>query len=298
MNALRLLTPTLLLAGALTARASVSYSAAGSSYLQDFNSLPTDPPSNGSLQGTGAGQYVNGWADDSTTIAATQISLPGWYLYHPIAPASEAGSNGHQRFREGTGQNTGSFWAFASGGASDSEKALGSIGSTTVAGNGANMYMGLRLVNDTGLTLNSFTLSYDGEEWRDGQSASGETLLFAYSLTTSTADWINDANFTSVSALNFTSPTVSGTGSSGTAVDGNLAANRVAGITATISGISWAPGTELWLRWADPQLASNADDGLAIDNVNFTAIQSVPEPASLALLGIGAATLSVLRRKK
>ena len=76
--------------------------------------------------------------------------------------------------------------------------------------------------------------------------------------------------YTAVPALSFTSPVFSDTGSSGTAVDGNTA-GRSADITASIFGINWLPGQDLWLRWADPQLASAADDGLAIDNVRFVA---------------------------
>src|SRR5439155_16946766 len=137
-----------------------------------------------------------------------------------LPSGTEIGSNGHQRFREGPGQNTGSFWGFASA-ASASDKALGDIGSTTTAPDGANLDIGLRLLNNTGVTLDSFTVKYDGEEWRDGQSASPETLLFSYSLSTSVSDWTNNASYTSVSALNFTSPVFSGVNSAGTAVDGN-----------------------------------------------------------------------------
>jgi hypothetical protein len=277
---------------ALSAKASISYSTAGSTYSENFDSLPTDPTANAALQPT---PYAHGWQDDTTTVAADHISIPGWYLWHPLGTGSELGSNGHQRFREGAGQNTGSFWGFCST-PSAVDKALGSIGSTTVAGDGANMDIGLRLVNNTGLTLDTFTLRYDGEEWRDGQATTAETLLFSYSLSTSVADWTNNASYTSASALNFTSPVFSGTSSSGTAVDGN-SAGKVAGITSTISGLNWAPGAELWLRWSDPQLAGNADDGLAIDNVNFSAIQT-PEPSSLSLLGLAGAGFFVARRRK
>jgi hypothetical protein len=269
------------------AAAVISYS-----YSQDFNSLPTDPTNNASLQPT---PYTNGWQDDSTTVAGNHIGVPGWYLYHPLGSGSELGTNAHQRFREGNGQNTGSFWGFSTNNPTDSDKALGSIGSTTTAADNTNMYMGVRLTNTTADTLGEFTLTYDGEEYRDGQLATPETLSFAYSTSATTADWNTTATFTSVPALNFTSPVFAGTGSSGTLVDGNTA-GKVAGITATVSGISWAPGTDIWLRWADPQAPSAADDGLAIDNVNFVA--SIPEPASLALLGIAATSLLTARRRR
>lgn len=274
----------------------VSYSTPGVAYTENFDGLPTDAPNNALLQGTGTGLYVNGWQDDSTTVAGDHIGLVGWYLWHPIAPTSEGGSNGHQRFRMGSGQNTGAFWGFGSS-SSATDKSLGSIGSTTVAGNGANMFIGFRLVNNTGLTLGSFTVKYDGEEWRDGQSASGETLAFDYSLTAGTSDWNTTATFTSVPGLNFTSPVGAGTNSSGTAVDGN-SSGLVANINATITGVNWAPGTELWLRWSDPQLASLADDGMSIDNFSFTADVAIPEPSTFALVGLGFAGLVILQRRR
>src|SRR4051812_49273944 len=152
-----------------SANAQFSYSSSGSTYSQKFNSLPTDKSNNGSV-----GNSPAGWIDDTTTPGTNQFSIPGWYLWHPtdLGAGAEGGANQHQRMRMGTGQNTGAFWGFGSS-ASDPEKALGSIGATTVAGNGVDMYMGLRLRNDTGTTLTSFTLTYDGEEWRDGQSAAG-----------------------------------------------------------------------------------------------------------------------------
>ena len=148
----------------------------------------------------------------------------------------------------------------------------GSVGSTTVAANGANMYMGLQLVNNTGVTLHSFTLTFNGEQWRDGQSASPETLSFDYSTVATDDLWTLPGGtiFTATPTLNFTSPSFGLTGGSGNAIDGNVA-GRQTGITATVTGFNWEPGTDLWLRWGDPQLASLADDGLAIDDVQFSA---------------------------
>jgi hypothetical protein len=279
---------SLVLASPGPLRGAILYTDAGSLYVESFDSLPADMPSNSSIETV----YVDGWRDDTFTVPGTHVSVPGWYLYHPISPANENGFNGNQRLRNGPGQNTGGFWAFGSS-APDTEKALGILGSTTVAANGANMYIALRLVNQTGATLDSFTLTFDGEQWRDGQSPSPETLSFDFSLAATDADWFSPtAPFTLVPELNFTSPVFDGIGTSGTAVDGN-GPGYVGNITATVSGISWAPGTELWLRWGDPQLASNADDGLAIDNIRFSAI---PEPASF--VGCGAGALALLGRRR
>jgi len=290
--------------------AAISYNTPGQLYSEGFDGLPTDAPAGANIQNPVATPYVvNGWQDDTTTVAGDHVSVPGWYLYHPTdvglpnppANSNEGGTNAHQRFRFGPGANTGSFWAFGTTAAS-AEKALGSVQSTTTAGNGLLFYQALRLTNNTGQTLTSFTLTFDGEEWRDGQSATGETLLFDYSLDATTANWFSQPTvtppptFTAVPTLNFTSPVFAGTGSSGTAVDGN-GVGKVADISATVA-VNWAPGTDLWLRWGDPQLASNADDGLAVDNVRFTAEAAVPEPGVFSLVGMCAMGLLGRRRTR
>lgn len=272
-------------------RAAVIYSAIGSTYSQAFDGFPSDIPGNDSNIQANA-NYADGWQDDvdPTVSAEKDISVPGWYLWHPVSPTTgtpaENGFNDRQRVRNGQGANTGAFWLYGNT-AANTEKALGSLGSTTVAGNGAEMYIALRLTNNTGSTLDQITVKYDGEEWRDGQGTSGETFVFGYNVGATTAngpvtpDWASTAVYTLVPQLNFTAPTVAGTGTAGTAVDGNAAANRVAGITMTVNGVNWQPGTDLWLRWADPQIASLADDGLAIDNFSFSA--QLPEPSAVVL---------------
>lgn len=246
--------------------AGLNYPVAGVEIGENFDNLPTVFNNNVSIQPL----WSDGWTDDSESLEGISVSLPGWYLYYPTATTPEGGTNSHQRMRFGAGSNTGAFWAFGPS-AVDPEKALGSIGSTTVAPNGAPMFIALRLVNGTGGTLTTFALTFDGEQWRDGASPDPETLTCAWSLTATGDDWNTTAVFTGIPALSFISPVATGTSSGGGQVDGNVEGLQ-AGLTATITGITWAPGTELWLRWADPQLASAADDGLAIDNLRFKAV--------------------------
>src|SRR5689334_21684439 len=52
---LNLIIAALTLAAWNPARASISYAIAGSTYSENFDSLPTDAPNNANLQGTGAG---------------------------------------------------------------------------------------------------------------------------------------------------------------------------------------------------------------------------------------------------
>jgi hypothetical protein len=280
MHRTNILTPTLLVATAWAAQAAVSFT--GSPYTQNFDTLP-NAPVNTSLQSTAP------WTDDVASPSG-QSSILGWYLWHPLESTSEGGANDHQRLRVQNGtQNAGAFYSFGASGATD--RALGGLSSTTLVTGGTESYIGLRLHNDTGSTLSSFSLSYTGEQWRDGGAASpnAQSLTFGYS---TTATSVEDASFTSVAALNFTSPVFVNTGS-GAAVDGNVA-GKVVISAVTVDGLTWAPGTDLWLRWTDKNDGGN-DHGLAIDDLTFTAV--VPEPGSAALIGLGVLAFGLLRRK-
>jgi hypothetical protein len=225
-------------------------------YTQDFNTLPTNPTTN-----------YRTWFDDNASPPVTGggsssspgAGLAGWFIQSTLQNSVATGS--YQRFRVSTGsQNTGSIYSFGSS-LSDVDRALGSIGSTTVK----TQYYALRLQNTSNQVITSFTLTYDGEQYRDGGNSSGaaQTLSFGYSVE---AGSIQDSTFTDVTALDFTSP-VHGTSSA--TLNGNMAANRTPGITSTISGLNWEPGQDLWLRWTDVDNSGN-DHGLAIDNVVFT----------------------------
>src|SRR5215207_539177 len=148
-------------------------------YFQNFDSLPLSP------ENTSLGTTANaaGWIDDSAMPAVNQISIPGWYLYHPTdQSAQEGGVNGHQRFRVGPGTaNTGSFWSFGASGSTD--RALGDVGSTTLGANGSDIYIGLRITNGSGEILDQITVSYNGEQWRDGGAATPvpQSMTFGWS---------------------------------------------------------------------------------------------------------------------
>jgi len=277
---------------ALNVHASVGYTTPGSTYSQNFDSLPNTP------ENTSLGTSPVGWTDDNAAPGAGNFSIVGWYLYHPLSLlGAEGGFNGNQRMRIGAGSaNTGGFMSFGASGST--ERALGDVGSNVLAGPNAptnSIWIGLRLSNTTGVTLNSFTVTYDGEQWRDGGATTpvAQTMNFMWS-TTATAISDPNSSFTPEASLNFTSPVFANTGS-GAAVNGNTV-GRVAGITATVAGFNWAPGTDLWLRWDDINNAGN-DHGLAIDNFTFSA-SAVPEPSVCALAGLAAVGGLICRRRK
>lgn len=249
---------------------------AGGTYSQNFDSLDS----------TGTNIV---WTDNST--------LAGWYQRRVNDPTTELAD----QYNAGTGSsNTGAVYSFGS--ENSSERALGSIGSGTVE----HAAYGVRLTNTSGQLINSVDISYTGEQWRDGGNASAvaHTLFFSYNVggTTIGADtqatggasgYGADPSFTTVSALDFTSPTAIST-STGYALDGNLASNRAA-ISGTIS-LNWAAGQDLWIRWVDINNVGN-DHGLAVDDFSLTA-NPVPEPGTMAALVLGAAAFARRRRSK
>jgi len=221
-------------------------------------------------------QNFDGLANTGTGITWTNNStLPGWF-------------SDETDYDAGTGSlTTGSLYSF--GAASASDRALGSLAS---GGTGTNLF-GLALRNAGASTLTSFTLSYDGEQWRrnDNDPQRTEFLQFSYQIFNTGAGSINGGTWTTVSALNFTSPNATLTTAS--ALDGNASANRTANITSTVSSISWGAGQDLWIRWSDINSTGN-DHGLAVDNLTFS---SVPEPSVALSLLSGFGLLALLRRR-
>ena len=236
------------------ASAQISYT--GSPYVQNFDSLA----SSGS-----AAPFV-----DNTTI-------PGWYVEnHDTGYATGdvtgallfAGSRQAQsdNYTPGTGSsNTGALYSFGVAGVNGVEdRALGAIGSGTPD----DFFIGMAVKNDTGLPLSSFTVTYDGEQWRLAGNATqrAETVYAFYRIGGTAFD--GTGTWTPLTALDFTSPNVSAS-ASGSALDGNASGNRVEGRTATVSA-PVQPGDIVWILWMDID-HGGSDHGMALDNVQFTA---------------------------
>ena len=220
-----------------------SYTTSGSIYSQSFDSLP----SSGSSSLTGLGPF------DTDAAPISAVDTQGWQFL------KYQGNSSNALFSANTGGSTsGSAYSYGSTGSTD--RSLGAL----TSGSG-NYRLGMVLQNNTGETLTSFTLSYLGEQWRNGGSGNTDTLSFDYSIGSGTA--INAGqNFAPVAGLDFSSPV---TGAGATALDGNLPANQRA-VSGSVSGLAWAAGDYLIIRWTDNNI-SGSDDGLALDNVSFTA---------------------------
>jgi hypothetical protein len=121
-----------------------------------------------------------------------------------------------------------------------------------------------------------------GEQWRNS-AAAAQTVGFSYlvgspTVTGSLAEF-QSAGIT-VSSLDFTSPITGG--GVGVPLDGNLAANRVT-MTFTVSGLNIPNGTEVMLRWSDPD-HTGADHGLSVDDVSIIP-RAAPTAATVSVSG-------------
>ena len=104
------------------------------------------------------------------------VTLPGWYASKTVAPNDVVNCNA------GTGSSTtGSFYSFGSSGST--ERALGSLASTSTGGFG----YGIRFINDTGFDRTNILISYTGEQWR-GANLATQTLAFSYRVGASLAN--------------------------------------------------------------------------------------------------------------
>jgi hypothetical protein len=228
------------LISATPVQAVISLTGTAPTYSQDFDSLATSGAS-------------NSWTNDST--------LPGWSLFRRPAPGTALAT-----YAAGNGSSTaGAIYSFGT----DSDRALGGVGSGgTYWGSPASSavagWFAVALSNDTGSTIDSFTLDFDGEQWRQGGNTTPQTMALEYGF---------GADFTSVSTwtapggnFDFTSPITTGPGT----LDGNSEANRADNRGGLVSDLLWEPSNTLWVRWIENNDSGN-DHGLAVDNFNFSA---------------------------
>ena len=199
------------------------------------------------------------WAND-TTIAS-------WYAARSVAGVVTLRSN------NGTG-NSGGLQSFGT----TADRALGGLGSGS---NGANAW-GLRLKNTTGNNLSALTVSYIGEQWRNGGNTNVNKLEFSYTISstpiTSVSNNPTDSSYIKVANLDFTSPVI---GATAAALDGNVAPNKTA-ISFTIAGLTIPNGSEIMIRWFDADDVGS-DHGIGIDDLTVTAGNSTVTIPTIAI---------------
>lgn len=229
----------------------------------------------------GTGTYTQNF--NTLAASGTSSTLPtGWYATETGTSALSNGS-----YTAGTGSdNAGDLYSFGATGSTD--RALGTLRSGTLIPS-----IGAAFTNSTGATITGLTIGYTGEEWRNG-SASTDSLIFQYSLSSTNFDPASTTDWISLAALQFTAPVATGT-----VLDGNAAANRTA-LSAILSGLTIANGQTFAFRWIDSD-PSGADDGLAVDDFSLSAVtaaSAVPETATWAMMIAGFGMIgSAMRRR-
>jgi hypothetical protein len=132
----------------LASGTSISLTAIGTAYTQDFNTLAAS--------------------------GASSMLPAGWAL-------SESGTNANATYTAGTGSNNaGDTYSFGSSGSSD--RAFGGVQSGSLVPT-----IGACFTNNTGATITSLTIAYTGEQWRLGASGRGADRLDFQLSTTATA---------------------------------------------------------------------------------------------------------------
>jgi hypothetical protein len=209
-------------------------------YTQDFNSLAS----------TGTG---NAWTNNST--------LSGWYLFVSTGAAAPT-------YDAGTGTST--TGTFLSYGTAADDRALGGLGSGgayfgSPATGAVAGWIAVAFTNNTGNTISNTTISFDGEQWRNGGNTSTQDMVLQYGFGSSFAtvsSWTTPGgNF------NWTSPIATSTAA---AVVGNVA-GLVSGRGGALNNLNWTNGSTLWIRWIELNDAG-IDHGLAIDNFTLSNI--------------------------
>ena len=214
--------------------------AATGTYTQDFNSL---------TQNTTATTWTN----------PTTLGGVSWYAKRSGSASTIAANTGSN--------NAGGLYSF--GTASNTDRALGSIGSNNaVAGDFA---YGVILRNTSGNSITNFSVGYTGEQWR-AENNGAQTITFWYKIGVSVAA-INDlqpnnnSTWTEVTALQFTSPINNGSAGN---LNGNASANRTVIAPVTIPLLSIANNEFIMIKWDDPNHQPGSDHALGIDDVKVS----------------------------
>jgi hypothetical protein len=253
------------------AHAQISLTSSAPVYTQNFDSL-ANAPLNTDVT----------WTDNTTITGLYAAKSAGTGF--PVVSAYRPGNGG---------SNSGQIYSFGDSTGPSTERAFGSIASGTPG----NFNYGFRLVNGDTVDLISLAISYTGEQWRTGGSVTAnQALTFDYQIFTAGTGSITAASgWTTVAALDFnvldTNPA---TGSGGVTAPISTQA-----LSSTVSATVPA-GSEIWIRWTDLNNTGN-DHGLALDDLTVTATfnSAVPEPGTLALLGLIALPgIALLRRRK
>jgi hypothetical protein len=262
------------------------------------------------LTNSGTARWVNDYGtmyrDGSGVGRTVDSQLVGWFAQYggagypvasggtrPSGSSSTLANNNSLPISAGNGSSgTGQLYSFGTG--TGDERALGSVPDDKTG----NIAYGVMYRNNTGSTVDTLTVSYRGEQWRNSGNGA-QSLEVSYAVFGNTfgvtRSFRLDPNVAPGSSTSqgstwlaaggpstFTSPQ---TGGSATALDGNAAANS-ATLTFNLSNLALPAGGYVFIRWRDLDNLG-ADHGLAIDDVCV----AVPEASTVAAIGAVGAVL-------
>lgn len=196
------------------------------------------------------------------------------------------GTSGMNLIADNGSGNTGGIVSYGVSGIP--ERALGMLAS------GANIPgVGVQIVNNSGIAWQSITITFVQENWRSSTSVQN-VMAASWSTTASASNYLSAASgFTNVTALDLVGPApVASNG----ALDGNNPANQALRSATLTFSSALNVGDSVFVRWQDVNDAGN-DAGLALDTFSVQAT-AVPEPATMAALGLGVAALLRRRSRK
>lgn len=236
----------------------VSYNTSGVTYTENFNAPD--------INLTTSGNYT--WTDDST--------LAGWY-------SENAAAGIESQFPGGIGA-TQVLYSFRNNAVDVGAGSGRGFGSRTTSAGTFSYAFGI--TNNTGITLNSTDISFVSALWRTPNNSTTDSLTVGYAITTSDP-WAG-LTYTSIGILG-QSITQAASGG-GVNTDPNTSGLFYSKST-TVSGLNWATGDTLYLRFVDGTGAG----AWGIDNFAITA---VPEPATTALMLLGAVGVLIMMRRR
>ncbi|MBE0676545.1 MAG: T9SS type A sorting domain-containing protein [Bacteroidales bacterium] len=209
------------------------------------------------------------WGDNTVEVSNNGPGLPGFYSYRTL------GNVDPQEFRRSTlGVSTSNVGRFYNSGVPDADLNANERACVLAYSSASgSLTVGLRFKNNTGTTITSLDVSFWGEQWRKGGSATTmieNTLEFEYlqaALIEDISAGMDGGVYTIVTDLNFVSPNIDPT-VYGTAINGNLTENRTLK-SATIA-VNIPAGEEVMIRWIDRTDDSSFDHQMGIDDVVVT----------------------------
>ena len=215
-----------------------TYVLGGAAHAQSFDTLPL------------AGGFT--WANNTT--------LPGWYA------CDSAGSvNTSAATINGTATNPAHLVVTDVGATSaDTDRALAYH--TQLAS--APTHLGLAFVNNSDRELNSFSLSFSAEQWREATNTRTVSVAVSYRVGATSVDLPATSGWITLPDL------------AASTLNGSAPSSATRSVTAV--PVSVPAGSTLWLRWTfsnNATSATNSHDILAIDNVAFSATAAVADSA-------------------